>query len=324
MVRWICFAIALLGWAAPLHAQMSVDEAMERLREREAERAALAATQPAATEASYAIPQPTEDAPDLSLRVEALESQISGDFSGSIGAMWAPADTQQWLDNKATSAARSAMKLVGMEAEAKIIVESTSPSSGGVCVQGHLFAENQRLSLTSEDRLALKPEQDQVDADSDRLESLHAQLAQANAQMNIDQMQSVNSNPVFQFQDSEDQLKIQMQSIQSQIAATEYQLNQAKEHLSEGESQRLSEDRLLMQVWGPICVNTEDKSLRDNPPGSIISIRVRVTEVAVSVGRMRDGNLPVTRETAGRRACRRVRMIWVPDRSRRALIHRFG
>jgi hypothetical protein len=47
----MAFLVALFSCALTLHAQMSVDEAMERLQERQAEEAA-ATTQPVATQPS--------------------------------------------------------------------------------------------------------------------------------------------------------------------------------------------------------------------------------------------------------------------------------
>jgi S1-C subfamily serine protease len=268
---------------------MSVDEAMDLLHQRQAERAAQAATQPASTQPSVAAAAPGNDRPDLSLRVEALESEISEDFSGPIGAMWAPADTQQWLDNKAASAAAAASKLVGSEATAKIILDSSLPGPAGICVQGHLFPIDQRLTLSTADHIQLKPEQDQFDTAADRLESLHQQLTRLNNELNMEQMHNSNSGPVFQFQDNVTQLNFDIQNVQGQITSAESDLSSAKEKLGDKETQLLSQDRQRMQIWGPITIATADSSFLKDPPGTIVSVPVRVSQVAATVTRNPDG-----------------------------------
>jgi S1-C subfamily serine protease len=296
-MRWSFVALILSLWVcAPAWGQMSVDEAMERLQEREAERAA-AATQPAATEPSQ-LGDARAELGNLSLRVHDLEGEVREDFSGAIGVMWTPSATQEWLDQDGAKAAGDVMKVAGSSARAKIIVENVDVGpKGEITVTGHLFSDEQ-VSLTNADRTALKPQQDQYDSANDRLASLQNQLREAQTDYQFATMHEratgqtgPNGMNVLSAYNgpSPALLTGQISNLQSEIVAAQNQVSSAGQALSAGQTQLLEADRAHMQVWGPITLRTGDAELVKKLPGAIVTVAVRVTKVGVDVIRRPDG-----------------------------------
>ena len=297
MGRWVSCILLSLAFCATAHAQMSVEEAMDRLHERQAERAAEAATQPAQTQPS----QSTDLAahlPDLSLRIHALETQVREDFSGSIGLLWTPSATQEWLDNKSATAAASITQLADSNASAKVIIENVTVSSQGViCVDGHLFSDD-RVALTNGDRIALKPRQDQYDSASSRLESLQSQLSEAQSNYQFASMheraagqagQSGNNVLSVYSGPGTAALTAQISELNSEIAAARNDLASSGQALTAGQTQLLTAEQTRMQYWGPIKIYTNNADLISKLPGSIVTVLVKVKRLAVDVARTPDG-----------------------------------
>jgi S1-C subfamily serine protease len=297
MGRWIVFVLLSFACCATARAQMSVDEAMERLHERQAERAATAATQPSATQPSQGADEGAH-LPDLSLRIHALEAQVREDFSGSIGVMWTPSATQQWLDDNGTKAAAAITQLADSKASAKVIIENVTLSPEGViCIQGHLFSDD-RVALSNADRMALKPQQDQYDSASSRLESLQSQLSQAQSEYQFASLheraasqagQSGNNVLSVYGGPTSSALSIQISDLQSEIAAARGALTNAGEALGAGQTQLLAAEQDKMQRWGPIKIFTDNPEMIGKLPGSIVTLAVKVTNLGVDVARTPDG-----------------------------------
>jgi S1-C subfamily serine protease len=202
--------------------------------------------------------------------------------------MWTPSATQEWLDNDATNATGAVTRLIGCKTTGKIIVESVSRGSVGVCVQGHLFSD-QRVGLSGEDRVALAPQQQQYDSANDRLASLQSQLQQLNSAYTIARLRQGQTYNNAQVGPSAPELAGQIVQVQSEIAGAQSQVDSAGAALSSQQGQLLSGDRQHMRVWGQITVNSPNEDLLRKLPGSIVTMSVRVTRLSISVFRQPDG-----------------------------------
>jgi S1-C subfamily serine protease len=274
------------------NAQMSDDEAMQRLRDRQAARSAeivsAATTQPAP-----AMPAAAKLV-DLSTQVRSLDVEIIRRFSGSIGAMWTPAQTQEWLDKVANSAAAAPLKLVNLQADARIIVVETAPTR--FQITGHLFPVGQRLALTNADKLAMKPAQTQADAAAAALAKLQFQcddLASNRDRLakELEVLQGNQGNSaalVQQDQIALGNLNSQLETLQPQLEAARRVSEQANSKIRALEDQHLEANKPRLAGWGPIILRTSDSALLSKQPGEIFTVTVKVIAVAVRVVRIPD------------------------------------
>jgi S1-C subfamily serine protease len=291
-IRFVVGLFVLLCAYATANAQMSPDEAMQRMRDRQASRGAESSPSPTTKPAQLAGDIRTID---VSTQIQGLDVEIMRRFSGAIGAMWTSAQTQEWLNKAANSAAAAPSRLVNLQANAKIIVTAISPSRFEI--SGHLFPVNQRLALTNADKLDMKPAQTQADAAAATLAKLQFQCESVSStreilakELAVLQANHANSATV---QINQDQTALsnfdnQLSTLQPQVDAARRASNEAGVKLRALEDQHLEADKTRLQAWGPIILRTSDATLLSKRPGDIFTAHVKVTAVAVRVIRIPD------------------------------------
>jgi S1-C subfamily serine protease len=285
-------ALFCLSTATAVRAQMTADEALHRLREREAARAAAAATQPAAKS-----PTLSEEAeahgPDLSTQVQTLDTFLSDCFHGTISASYLPAQTQQWLNTAASRSSIAASKLLGVEASAKIIIASVTSDDTGIVIQGHLFPVSERSTLTRAGKVQLLPAQGASEAANQRVASLKAQInglqtQRSHVAFDLASCQAADTDRRDRDQAAIAELDAQMRDLTSLLPDAQRKLDEALAHLRHARQSVLLQQNAGSQVWGPITINTRDSSCLNKLPGNIVTMRLRVASVDVNVTRTPD------------------------------------
>lgn len=300
-IRYAAFFISLFCSWVTVHAQVSYEDAMERMKERQAARAA-AATQPDALSAPATRPASTQPA-ELSICVQQLESHLTRDFSGSIGAQWTPDQTAEWLNKSAEKAASAVIKLVGVETTAKIVVDAPLPDRSGIT--GHLFLAARPMMLTNADRLQLKVLIRSATVARIYFESVQGQWNSLQQQRDatqayLDRLKRRQADPNInreQLFDQINQAEARLWDIDHRDTprlASELQDAQAKSDESAAkekqlEDQLLQADKQRLADWGPVVVRTSDTNLLSQHHGAICSVRVRVEAVDVAMIRIPDG-----------------------------------
>jgi hypothetical protein len=291
--RFIMGAIFLLCAFETTTAQMSSEEAMQRLRDREAARAGEVVQSPAT--------QPTQTpmaakVADLSSQIRTLDVEIIRRFSGTIGLMWTLAQTQDWLDKAASNDANLVPKLINVEANARIIIGAVARNRYEIA--GHLFPVGERLALTNADKLDMKPAQTQADAAASALAKLQFQwdsLATLRSQLakEVDLYQGIQANSstatISRDRISMGNIDVQLSNLKPQLDIARRANEDANAKLTALEDQHLEGDKIRLQAWGPVILRTSDESLLTQRPGAICTARVKVTAVAVRVVRIPDG-----------------------------------
>jgi S1-C subfamily serine protease len=268
---------------------MTADEALERLRAREAQQATAAATRP---DANLSV-KTDAHGPDLSARVQTLDTLLYESFRGTIGSSYLPAETQEWLNTAASKATVAASKLANVEASAQIIISSVTSDDGGIVIQGHLFPVSQRATLSRAGRVQLLPVRDAYDAADRKLSSLNAQISallakRGSAVFDMAATPSTDTDRITRDRAIIDEVDNQTSNLRSLLPDAQRKLAEAQTALDHTRQNVMQNQNAGMQVWGPITVNTQDESYLNKLPGNIITMRVRVGSVDVNVTRTPD------------------------------------
>jgi S1-C subfamily serine protease len=293
-IRGFFLAMIFMSAVTSAYAQVSVDEAMERLRERQAAEREAVSTQPDSPPQNQQTPALPKFVADLSTQVQNLDTLLNTCFSGTIQPTWAPAETQEWLNTGASKSSAAALKLMGVETSAKIIIDSVASDASSVTVQGHLYPVVMRAAISRTGKMMLRPSQVALNAAEKRVENLDSQLDDLLSQRSRAAMDLNLAIPGEDDRISRDRAIIadadsQTSDLQQQLADAQKQSQNAHAAMARSQRSVLQNENTQVQAWGPITVDSQDRSLLKKLPGNIISLRVRVTGVDVTVARSPDG-----------------------------------
>ncbi len=225
--------------------------------------------------------------------MQTLDTFLNECFRGTIGSSYLPAQTQEWLNTAASKATDAASKPVGVEASARIIISSVTLDDGGVVVHGNLFPVSQRATLGRAGKVVLIPVQEAYNAANQQLLGLKGQIVallakRSHAVFDMAATPSTDSDRIARDRAFIDDIDNQTSNLQSLVPDAQRKLEAAQTALDHTRRDVLQHQNAGTQDWGPITVNTRDQSYLTKLPGNIVTMRVRVRYVDVTVTRTPD------------------------------------